>query len=236
MKQSAIFDFDSRIFGKNIGWRIIDPRVGFSGSIKDSNWMIEFWQKHQDQKDFRITDKLILVESESAEVTAPSTIPFLPIEYLASTAQLHRIRNRSLLLLTAATTSGLDTILRKIIETTFDQTPGRRSNLPAERGNPLEEAELLELSLNGLTDVSDMASARLKRLSSLLSLTDLQEAQRPGPYERIFFYTTDPVMAEITNRFINENQHRFVEGRNALMLSLITKANIETKSPVTTTS
>lgn len=231
MKQAAIFDFDSRIFGKDIGWRITDPRIGFSGSVKDSNWMLEFWQKHQNEKDFRISDKLALVEQESVESPKPDSIPLLPLEYLASTAQLHRIRSRSLFLLTAATSSGLDVILRTFIETTFENTPGRRSNLPAQRGNPLEEAEPLQLrpiDFEGIHTIEDMPTGRLRRLSSLISIHDQQEAERPGPFERIFFYTSDLVMAEITNRFINENQHRFQEGRNALMLSLITKANIGT--------
>ncbi|MBW7857869.1 MAG: hypothetical protein H3C43_06190 [Leptonema sp. (in: Bacteria)] len=236
MKQAAIFDFDSRIFGKDIGWRITDPRIGLSGSVKDSNWMLEFWQKHQNENDFRIGDKLSLVEPESVESAKPDTIPFLPLEYLASTAQLHRIRSRSLFLLTAAVSSGLDLMLRRIIETTFEKTPGRRSNLPAQRGNPLDEAEFLELrpvDFEGIRRIDDMPKARLQRLSSLISIHDQQEAERPGPFERIFFYTSDLQMAELTNRFINENQHRFIEGRNALMLSFITKVNTETTSAVT---
>jgi hypothetical protein len=227
MKQAAIFDFDSRIFGKQASWRVQDPRLGYSGSLKNPDWVFRYWQEHQKLKGFNLTDSLSLIDPGFVEASSAEGFTFLPVEHLASTALQHRIRGRSLLLLTVASTAGLENLLRDLVRQTFQNLPGPRSNLPSRRGNPLETAELIEcrpVDLAGITSADKLPLARFRRIRSLVAIRDKQEAERPGPFERIFVYTSDPVLAMLIDRFILENQDRFEAGRNALMLSLI--ANI----------
>lgn len=228
MEQAAIFDFDARIFGKQASWRVQDPRIGYSGSLKDPAWVYRYWQDHQTEKGFSITESLSLIDPGFVEASSAEGFTFLPLEHLAPTALQHRIRGRSLFLLTAASTAGLEPLLRDLVKQTFEIAPGPRSNLPSQRGNPLETADLLEcrpVDLAGVTSADDLALARFRRIRSLVVIRDEQTAERPGPFERIFVYTSDPVLAMLIDRFILENQDRFEAGRNALMLSLIANIN-----------
>ncbi len=228
MEQAAIFDFDGRIFGKQASWRVQDPRIGYAGSVRDPGWVFRYWQDHRSEKGFDVTESLSLLDPGFVDVNSVEGFTFLPVEHLAPTALQHRIRGRSLYLLTTAASAGLEHLLRQLVKQTFESAPGPRSNVPAHRGNPLEAAELMECSpadLSGISTAEDLPLARFRRIRSLLDIRDEQQAERPGPFERIFVYTSDPVLAMMLDRFIIENQDRFEAGRNALMLSLIANIN-----------
>jgi len=236
MKQAVIFDFDNRIFGNQSSWRIHNPRAGFSGSIKDAAWAFQYWLDHRSEKGFSITDSLALAESGfvSAESLSHGTtsqtklgqstgFSYLPFEHVTATAIQHRIRSRQIYLLSAVAKAGIEQLLWQLTRQTFEASMPK-SNLPTQKMNPVDEIELLgcnDHEVFEISSVSDLALIRFRRIKTLITIRDQQQAQRPGPFERIFVYTSDVVLAMLLDQLIVEKQDQFEAGRNALMVSLI---------------
>lgn len=229
-RQAAIFDFDSRFFGRDSSWRVQDPRLGMIGAIRDAKTIFDCLSKHQGEKDFRLADHFQHLDPGFVESAQDERVALLPQIHLAPTAQQHRFRGRDLYLLTWTKEAGMVDLLKDLVQRTLETSPKQRSTLPYQRGNPLESASVMELrteDLNGLAGVDDLPLARFRRIRSLVSINDGQPAERPGPYDRVFVYTSDPVLALLLERYILENQDRFTAGRNALMLSLVARVKEE---------
>lgn len=227
-RQAVIFDFDSRLYGKDASWRVQDPRLGMSGTLRDAGAVVAFIQSHRQDRDFCLSDHYQHLDPGAVDSRHAEGLTLLPVEHLAPTAQQHRFRGRELYLMTWTRDGGMEGILRNLVRQSIETTV--RSSLPYQKGNPLDAAELLELrptDLEGVDGSDGLALARFRRLRSLLSIDEGPQAERPGPFDRLFVYTTDPVLALLLDRFILEFQDRFTAGRNALLLAVIANVSEE---------
>lgn len=227
-RQAVIFDFDSCLYGKDVSWRVQDPRLGMSGALRDASTVVEFLQSRRHERDFCLTDHYQHLEPGFVDSRHAEGLALLPLEHVAPTAQQHRFRGREMFLLTWTRQGGMEGILRNLVRQSIGNAA--RSSLPYQKGNPLDAAELLELrpaDLEGLHPTEGLALARFRRLRSLLSITEGPQAERPGPFDRLFVYTADPVLALLLDRFILEFQDRFTAGRNALLPAVIAHVTAE---------
>lgn len=140
-------------------------------------------------------------------------------DLIRTTARTHGQKGRDVFVLSMTAQTGILHFLRQLI--------------PAEKGpipypDPFESCDVLELRKEDLDEIrrsSDLPLARMRRMLSLLSYNDGRPTASPGPYERIFYHSTDKVAAELVSGYVQKNHSLLEDGRNAILVYYIARAH-----------
>tara|TARA_Y100001937_G_scaffold12497_2_gene16034 strand:+ start:40650 stop:41330 length:681 start_codon:yes stop_codon:yes gene_type:complete len=218
--QAAIFDFDSVLFHETNVWKVKHPAVGILGMAASTADVLKYFQNGilKGQEGKALPEYYSLDHFPYDVLKDSSAFNILPPELVRTTARTHAQKRRDLYVLSMTRRTG---ILRFLC----DLIPPEKGPIPFP--NPFEDCNVLELRTEDLDEIrksTDLPLARMRRMLSLLSYNDGRPTAAPGPYERIFYHTTDRVAAELVSGYVQKNHSLLDDGRNAILVYYIARA------------
>ena len=218
-KQAAIFDFDSVLFHPENIWKVKHPAVGILGMAADTETVIGQFQKGMAKNENRcLPDYYSMDQFLYDELEDSGKYNILVPELVCTTARTHKQKRRDVMVLTMTRKTGILQFLQALV-------PPEKGPIPFP--NPFEECDVLELRSEDLDEIKrtrDLPLARMRRMLSLLAYNDGRPTAPPGPYERIFYHTTDRVAAELVSGYVQKNHSLLDDGRNAILVYYIARA------------
>ena len=218
--QAAIFDFDSVLFHDSNIWKVKHPAVGILGMAASTSDVLQHFQKGILKTNGKhLPDYYSLDEFPYDLLDDSSSFNILPPELVRTTARSHGQKRRDLFVLSMTRRTGILNFLCDLI-------PPEKGPIPFP--NPFETCDVLELRTEDLDEIKraqDLPLARMRRMLSLLSYNDGRPTAAPGPYERIFYHTTDRVAAELVSGYVHKNHSLLEDGRNAILVYYIARAH-----------
>lgn len=215
-KQAAIFDFDGILYNPENTWRVTTPLLGRPGSLARMDDAMKFIRRHMGS-DVRILDYYALDAHEYQVAHKDEVLNLLTPDLLRPTARGHQIRGRQLYILTLTDLLGIRDIIMRMIP---------KEEGPFENKNPFDNAKNLLLRDTELIDIKrarELPLARMRRILSLLRHTDNRNTAQPGPFSRIFLYTTDRILAELITDQMAKIHQDLVDGRNSVIVHYVAK-------------
>lgn len=211
----VLFDFDSLIYNKN--WKIVDPKIGRIGSIKDLSWILNFYRINKNKKDFDLFSHCI-PEIDGLNIISLNQIEdknynFFPIEKLPEAFLNHQIRGRKILFITLI-------YHKKILEILSNST-----FFPKNTKEYFYKFEWIEywMDINQQTSFTSeyIQLARFLFIKNLLKKKEETEEDKIQNlvfkrYSRIFYYTTDITLINLLKKFIIENMNLYEYKSNTI--------------------
>lgn len=212
----VLFDFDSLIYNKK-NWKIVNPKIGRIGSLKDLNWVLNFYKNNKDKKDFDLFSQCI-PEIDGLNVISSNQIEdenynFFPVEKLSEAFLNHQLRGRKILLITLI-------YHKKIIEILTNST-----FFPKNTKEYFYKFEWMEywININQQTSLTSEYPqlARFLFIKNLLKKKEETEEDKIQNlvfkrYSRIFYYTTDITLIHLLKKFIIENMNLYEYKSNTI--------------------
>ncbi|HBS03437.1 MAG TPA: hypothetical protein DEA96_00625 [Leptospiraceae bacterium] len=218
--QAAIFDFDSVLFHERNIWKVKHPAVGILGMAASTNDVLKHFQNGILKREGKhLPDYYSLDEFPYDQLEDSSGFNILTPDLVRTTARTHAQKRRDVFVLSMTRRTG-------ILDFLCDLIPPEKGPIPFP--NPFETCEVLELRTEDLDEIKraqDLPLARMRRMLSLLSYNDGRATAAPGPYERIFYHTTDRVAAELVSGYVQKNHSLLEDGRNAILVYYIARAH-----------
>ncbi|MCB1138062.1 MAG: hypothetical protein KDK23_04865 [Leptospiraceae bacterium] len=218
-RQAAIFDFDSVLFHEKNIWKVKHPAAGILGMAAATGQVMQHFQNGiLKSRDRFLPDYYSLDEFPYDELEDSKGYNILTPDLVRTTARTHGQKRRDVLVLTMTEQTGILHFLQHLI-------PPEKGPIPFP--DPFADCEVLELRKEDLDEIkraADLPLARMRRMLSLLAYNDGRATASPGPYERIFYHTTDRVAAELVGGYVQKNHNLLEDGRNAILVYYVARA------------
>ena len=225
--QAVIFDFDGIFFRKGSRWKIINARIGISGSLMTCEKGLEVFENVlKTNPDANINDYFIIEEYAPDTFPANGSVDITPIEALVKTAENHLFRGRDLYILSTYNFSKFSFIIERIFEkyrqfplqsNPFEKTSGILSLRDIKNGTPFNKIDLFRLMLKYREDLEINYKNELNGHSF-------------SRYNKIFYYHTQADLLPVINDFINAEKDLLLDGKNSLIPSYISNKEAITVS------
>ncbi|MFN3605174.1 MAG: hypothetical protein ACK4UJ_10730 [Leptonema sp. (in: bacteria)] len=216
----VLLDFDSIFYNKN-EWKIINPKIGKVGSLKDIPWVLNFYRTNKNKENFNlfsycipIVGNIPTMKQSQIEI---ANFNLLPLNKLKEVFFNHKIRGRKIAFITLIP----DT---KILETLSYL-------LPDEVKEYLYQIEWISYWTEVNKEIQSYEFPqwiRFHYIKNLLKTKESTEKEKINQillekYKKIFYYTSDPTLIEILKKYVFENSHLFEYKTNTMIFYLIAK-------------
>jgi len=232
--QAAIFDFDGILFRKGSRWKIVNARLGMSGSLVSCEKGLKLFQNVLlSNPEAKLDDYFIIEEYSPDGFPANGSVDITPIENLIKTADNHRFRGRDIYILSSNDFKKFYFIVERIFSK-YRQYPNQT--------NPFNDCKSIlslaeKLNGNSLNSDNNEASNKINFLQMLLKNSSDASGVNPEEYEfsggqkiarynKIFYYHTQSELVSVIDDFINSRKESFLDGKNALIPSYITNMKV----------
>lgn len=216
----VVFDFDSILYNKR-NWKIVNPKIGKVGSLKDLLWVLNFYKERKYTENFDLFSYCIPELEEILSIPKQQiereNYNFFPLEKIQEMITNHKLNRRRMIFLTLILSSRIQEIIFNV--------------LGSDLSNSLYPIEWVQCWIDKEINIQNYDFPRLSRflyIKSLLKKKETTEEEKiqtllTQKYQKIYYYTTDPILIEILKKHLLENYHIYKYKTNAIIAYLFVK-------------
>ncbi len=215
-----IFDFDSLWYNKK-HWKVVNPKIGALGSLKDFIWVMNFYKTNKDKETFDLFSYCIPEVEDIPSITQQQiengSYNFFPLEKIKEVIMNHKLHRRKMIVLTLINSNYIKEIFFSL--------------LSSEIQDSFDFVEWIEYWMDKDINIQNYEFPRLIRFLYIKNILKKKEEQEEEKiknllipqYKKIYYYTTDPVMIQILKKHLLENPNLYEYKTNTIISYLIVK-------------